>query len=494
MTFLLGTWLQGMKRKAAMNASTRRGANRARHNRIVPRLEALEDRTVPSAPSLGPQGAYVQTNLVSDIPGLALVTDPNLKNPWGTSFSADGSFSIANQKTNVSTQYAVTEAGVTAESPTVAIPTTLAGGQGPTGEVSNDTTSFLVDGAPASFIYADLNGNIYAWNSNVGTIAQKEATTTGAVYTGLNMQSTASGDFLYAANPKQGSIDVFGGSFSRVTLPAGAFVDPELPTGMVPFNVEDVNGDLYVAYAVAGPPAAKAAAPEGSGAIAVFDTSGNFIKQLTSGGKLASPWGITLAPQGFGLYSGDLLVGNFSYVAGEINAFDPASGEYLGTLADSSGNTLLSNAQGIWDITFGNRGNGGLPNTLYFATGLNAETDGLFGAITPAPRPGIAVGIAGGAGQDTGLGIVFTNSGNSSTAIAGNQGIGGTLDDGGSAIESYQMVPPPAGTTWSNPPTAPAAVSASQILPMMPASPNQDAIDQLFASLMSGQDDAAWIV
>ena len=103
--------------------------------------------------------------------------------------------------------------------------------------------------------------------------------------------------------------------------------------------------------------------------MAVFDTNGHFIKQLISGGKLASPWGITLAPSTFGRFGGDLLVANFSYTAPEINAFDPVSGAYLGTLTDGSGNTLLSNGQGIWDMTFGNGANGGLANTLYVTTG-----------------------------------------------------------------------------------------------------------------------------
>src|SRR5260370_16054071 len=152
MTFLLGTWLRAMKRKAGIGARTRHGAKRTRPHRIVPRLEVLEDRTVPSTSPLGPPVGYIQTNLVSDIPGLAQLTDPNLKNPWGTSFSADGSFSISDQKTNVSTLYAVTEAGVSAELPTIAIPTTAAGPQGPTGQASNDTSSFLVNGTPASFI------------------------------------------------------------------------------------------------------------------------------------------------------------------------------------------------------------------------------------------------------------------------------------------------------------------------------------------------------
>jgi uncharacterized protein (TIGR03118 family) len=483
MAFLLSMWLQATKRKAAKGARSGRGAKLTRPNRTVLRLEVLEDRTVPSAPALGPQGAYVQTNLVSDIPGLAPLTDANLKNPWGTSFSADGSFTISNQKTSVSTLYAVHESGVAAESPTVAIPSTAAG-QGPTGQVSNDTLSFLVNGTPASFIYANVNGTITAWNSSAGTTARVEATTTGAVYTGLVMQSTASGDFLYAANPRQGRIDVFDSSFHRVILPAGAFVDPDLPARMVPFNVEDINGDLYVAYAVTGPPVAKTVAPEGSGAIAVFDASGNFIKQLTTGGKLASPWGITLAPHGFGQYSGDLLVGNFSYAASEINAFDPMSGAYLGTLTDSSGNTLLQDVNGLWDLTFGNRGNGGLPVTLYFTTGLNAEADGLFGALTPAPRPGIAPGRADAAGQEGALGIVLTEL--SPTVMIGNQAIGVTGANG-----SGDTVPRPAAMTWSNPATAPAATSTPQILPMIAATPNQDASDQLFAAL-AGSDDATW--
>src|SRR5258708_25261215 len=135
---------------------------------------------------------------------------------------------------------------------------------------------------------------------------------------------------------------------------------------------------------------------EGHGAVAVFDTSGNITKQVISGGgrQLASPGGIVLAPSSFGQFGGDLLVGNFTYAASEINAFDPVNGAYLGTLTDRSGNTLLKDANGLWDLTFGIGGNGGNPNTLYFATGLNAETDGLFGAIDPVSSITEGGGIA----------------------------------------------------------------------------------------------------
>jgi hypothetical protein len=204
-------------------------------------------------------------------------------------------------------------------------------------------------------------------------------------------------------------------------------VDPSLPAGLVPFNVEDVNGDLYVAYANAGPPAARNSAPKGSGAIAVFDTSGNFIKQLTAGGKLASPWGITLAPTSFGEFGGDLLVGNFSFVATEINAFDPVSGAYQGTLADENGNTLLAGDNGLWDLTFGIGGNGGLADTLYFATGLNAEADGLFGAIIPTPEDGNSQGSNG---QGDGPRSSLTNGYVGQSAIVGIQPIGLLGDDG----------------------------------------------------------------
>jgi uncharacterized protein (TIGR03118 family) len=345
------------------------------------------------------QNGYVQTNLVSDLASEnAQITDPNLRNPWGLSESASGPFSISAQGANVSTQYTVTAAGVSQGSLTIAIPTTLMGPQGPTGQVFNDTSSFLVNNAPATTIFASLNGTISAWNT--GTMAQvvvpaPGVPATGAVYTGLDMGSNASGDFLFAANPKKGRIDVFDSSFNPVTLGTGGFgnfLDPNLPAGLVPFNIDNINGVLYVNFAAAGPPSARNSAPEGVGAVAAFDTYGNFIQQVTSGGKLASPWGITLAPSTFGQFGGDLLVGNFSYQAGEINAFDPVSGAYQGTLADENGNTLLAGSQGLWYLTFGNGGDGGLADTLYFTAGLNAETDGLFGSIIPTPEGGNSQG------------------------------------------------------------------------------------------------------
>jgi len=215
----------------------------------------------------------------------------------------------------------------------------------------------------------------------------------------LALGSNASGSLLYAANNQAGKIDVFNGSFAPVNLGANAFANPAgLPAGLVPFNVQNINGNIYVTYAVAGHQN-QAGAAEGMGAIAAFDSSGNFKQgSLIMGGKLASPWGITLAPASFGQFGGDLLVGNFAYNVSEINAFDPMTGAYRGTLKDANGNNILNS--GLWALDFGNGGNGGDPNTLYFTAGIDGERDGLFGAIAaaaPIPEPSaIALLFTGG--------------------------------------------------------------------------------------------------
>jgi uncharacterized protein (TIGR03118 family) len=341
-------------------------------------LEALETRVVPSQ-----QGVYVQTNLVSDIPGLASFTDPNLKNPWGVSVRGASPFWVSDAAAANSALYTVTASGA------VSVPRAPVTVPAPTGQVQNSAImSFLVGGTTASFIFASLNGSIYGWNNAAGNAAVQEATgATGSVYTGLAISGAGdvAAGLLYAANDSLGRIDVYDASWAPVTLGSGGFgtfTDPDLPAGLVPFNVQNINGAIYVTYAPAGRPA-QTGATEGQGAVAVFDATGHFQTQLIAGSKLAAPWGITLAPAGFGPFGGDLLVGNFAYNVSEINAFDPTTGDYVGTIADAAGNPILN--QGLWAIKFGNGGSAGSPNILYFAAGINAEQDGLFGAIQVAP-------------------------------------------------------------------------------------------------------------
>jgi uncharacterized protein (TIGR03118 family) len=329
---------------------------------------------------------FTQVNLVSDIAGLAAVTDPSLNNPWGVSHSPTSPFWSSNQGTGTATLYAVTgkttvsKVNINPPAGFVKIPTTAGGPQGPTGQVNNtNATSFLVgnggDGKFAHFIFANLNGTISAWDT--GMTAFIQVTTPHAVYTGLAINGAETR--LYAVNAAGGSIDVFDSAFAPVTLGASAFVNPSLPKGLVPFNARDIGGDIYVTYAPAGR-LNQVGAPLGAGAVAVFDEDGNFIRQLIAGSHLAAPWGIALAPAGFGRFGNHLLVGNFSFKHSQINAFDPTTGGFRGSIPINVG---PNQPGGLWSLEFGVGGNNGNPDTLYFTDGINGEANGLFGAILP---------------------------------------------------------------------------------------------------------------
>jgi uncharacterized protein (TIGR03118 family) len=331
---------------------------------------------------------FAQTNLVSNVPGLAANFDTNLKNPWGMAFSGTSPIWVADNDTSMATVYS--GAGVPNASLIVAVP------RFPTGTVFNSagTGNFAspVNGVASNFIFATLAGSIDAWNGSNGTTASIVATTPGAVYTGLAIGSNASGNFLYAANFAGGHIDVFNSSFALTSL-AGSFTDPNLPAGYVPDNVQNLGGKLYVQYAQPDPVTHEAAIGAGLGVVDVFDTSGNFLQRLAANGSLNAPWGIAIAPAGFGEFGGDILVGNFG--DGKINAFDPANGNWLGVLTDSSGNPLVND--GLWAIAFGN--SSANPNALYFNAGIHDEADGLFGEIQAVPEPAamalVAMGFLG---------------------------------------------------------------------------------------------------
>jgi uncharacterized protein (TIGR03118 family) len=363
---------------------------------------------------------FIQTNLVSDIPGLAALTDPELKNPWGMSHNATSPIWTSNQGTNTATLYAVTpNNNVTKAAPlntdgNIAIPPGGMGAVGPTGQVANtNTSSFAVgnggNGASANFVFANLNGTISAWNG--GQTAFIQVTTQGASYTGLAINQAQTQ--LYAANNAAGRIDVFNSAFQPVNN--GAFATPAAISAhdLVPFNVQTLsNGNVAVTYAPAGRPAQIAANPATGpavGAVAIFDATGANVIQTILGNPnkpLAAPWGITIAPASFGPFANDLLVGNFSFVASEINAFDPLNGTFLGTIPINVG--LGNTPGGLWSLGFGTGGrlptrgrfvaetggSNGSPNTLFFTDGINGEMDGLFGAIS-VPGPIAGAGLPG---------------------------------------------------------------------------------------------------
>jgi uncharacterized protein (TIGR03118 family) len=323
---------------------------------------------------------YVQTNLASSVPGLAANTDPNLINPWGMSFSSTSPFWVSDQGAGVSTLYSA--AGVP-NALVVAIPSGPPGPNGPTGTVFLGGQGFIngSNNTAVTFGFATLQGTLAAWNS--GTTASTLFTATdNAVYTGLAVNGTR----LYAADSANGKIDVFDQAFTKQT-PSGAFVDPNVPTGFTPYNIQTIDGKLYVEYFERGQP---------GGYVGVFDADGGLLQHI-SDPHLNSPWGVTLAPAGFGLFANDLLIGNFG--DGTINAFDALTGAFQGTISDGFGTPLVN--PGLWALGFRAPGGTFDPNALYFTAGINDETAGLLGALTstssvpePATMSLLALGLA----------------------------------------------------------------------------------------------------
>jgi uncharacterized protein (TIGR03118 family) len=323
--------------------------------------------------------SYVVHKLVSDEPGEALNLDPNLVNGWGIARGPTSPWWVAAADTGVSALYSGTGA---VQSLVVDVP-----GE-PTGTVFNGGPGFVItDGTfsgPAVFLFASEDGTISGWNPAVPppapshqAIVAVDNSAAGANYKGLAIASTASGDFLYAADFHNARVDVFGGNFQPATMPGG-FVDPQLPAGFAPFGIQNLQGRIYVAYAKQDEEAEDEVAGEGLGFVSVFDTAGTFVARVASGEPLDAPWGLAIAPAGFGRFSGNLLVGNFGN--GRINAYDLATFEPRGHLKTADHKPLV--IDGLWGIAFGNGAGAGPTTTLFFAAGPDDETHGLFGSVT----------------------------------------------------------------------------------------------------------------
>jgi uncharacterized protein (TIGR03118 family) len=360
--------------------------SRNRPNRSQLSVHELECRSVPAAAT-----AYIATDLVSDQAGVAPITDPNLVNGWGISRSPTfGGFWVSSNGAGLSTIYtgdvngsALSKAGLE-----VTIP-----GGAPTGQVFNPTTDFVVtngaQSAPALFIFAGEDGVVSGWSNLVPPTTTAKAAftaTDGSIYKGIALGNNGTANFLYLADFHNNQVDVLDSTFHLTTL-AGNFTDPNLPAGYAPFNVAVINDKLYVAYAKQDAAREDEIAGAGLGFVDVFDLNGNFQQRLASRGVLNAPWAVVQAPANFGDFSGDLLVGNFG--DGKINAFDPATGAFQGTLSSSPGHPIV--IDGLWGLTFGNGLTAGDTTTLYYAAGPDDETHGLFGKITANPAGTLAV-------------------------------------------------------------------------------------------------------
>jgi uncharacterized protein (TIGR03118 family) len=382
-------------------AKSRKLASRSRLGRtprVRPQVETLECRCVLAT-------AYLATDLVSDQPGVAPVTDPTLVNAWGISLNpAGGAIWVSSADAGLSEVYSGDVNGSPISQPfKVNIP-----GGSPTGQVfAGLAGEFVVSGltragaatsAASTFIFATETGTVAGWNPNVfaspippappagpSTNAITAFTADdGANYKGLALARVGTADFLYAADFHNGKIDVLDSTFQKVTLGASGFetfTDPDLPSGYAPFNVAAIGGKIYVSYALQDADAEDEVAGKGLGFVSVFETNGHFDGRLISQGALNAPWALVQATADFGDFSNALLVGNFG--DGRINAYDIQSGAQLGTLSQAAGKPLV--IDGLWGLAFGNGVSAGDANSLYYAAGPEDETHGLFGKITANP-------------------------------------------------------------------------------------------------------------
>jgi uncharacterized protein (TIGR03118 family) len=346
----------------------------------------------PGTPSVGTPTttaavtAYAATNLVVDSNAAAnpvhgAFADPNLVNAWGIAFNPLAFVWVNNAGTNTSTLY--DGAGVP-QSLVVAVPPGGAGNAAPTGIVYNASSAFQVtqngSRAPSIFIFAGTAGTISGWSpgvnpTNAVTVVDDGAS--GAVYTGLALAAQGTALFLHAADFRHGTVNTFDASFARVAV-AGGFVDPGLPGGYAPYGIQAIGGLVYVAYAQRDAAGRSATPGAGLGIVDTFTTGGTFVKRLVdAGGALNAPWGMAMAPSGFGSFGNALLVANAG--DGRINAFDPATGTLLGTLSQAAGVPIV--IDGLHGIAFGNNLNGQPANTLFFAAGPGGGAHGLYGRI-----------------------------------------------------------------------------------------------------------------
>jgi uncharacterized protein (TIGR03118 family) len=348
---------------------------------------------------------FIDIALVSNKTGVVATNttlDANLSNPWGLVTAPGLAFWIADNNSNVASLYsgtgqiqtnAVTGSNATA----IAIPASAAGEPAnPTGQVYNGSGGFLVATGKgqetALFIFGGEGGTIAAWakdNGATAVTAYDDGTVNGtnhAVYKGLALGTVSGASYLYATDLHNNKVDVFDTNFAKPATMQGKFIDPAMPAGFVPFGIVTLNSQLYVTYAMRDTAMHDEVAGAGMGYVDIFDFSGNFISRFASAGALDAPWGIALAPAGFGSFEGDLLIGNFG--DGTINIFAPNGNSLATTMGPLTvNNGVILAVPGLWSLVFGDGDTDKPVTTLFYTAGLADQTDGVFGSITVSSVP-----------------------------------------------------------------------------------------------------------
>jgi uncharacterized protein (TIGR03118 family) len=328
------------------------------------------------------------TNLVTDNPAVnpAQITDPGLVNAWGLSYSPTSPFWVSSNGAGTSTVYHVDPA--TQATSKLGLTVTIPGAGNVTGQVFNAGGAGQFNGN--AFLFVSEDGTVSGWRGALGTTAEA-LVSVGGIYKGAALATIGGNSYLYGADFGRGSIDVFKGNAAAANL-TGSFTDPTLPSGYVPFNVQNLAGSLFVTYALRDGSSTDETAGAGFGFVDRYDLQGNLMGRVASGGVLDAPWGLAIAPSSFGALAGSLLVGNFG--DGRISAYDLATDSFIGQLSGTNGRPLA--IDGLWALSVGNDGGAGSSQSLYFTAGPDDESHGLFGVMQAVPETdSVAMLLAG---------------------------------------------------------------------------------------------------
>jgi uncharacterized protein (TIGR03118 family) len=327
---------------------------------------------------------YLETNLVADQSGAAAATDPNLVNPWGLSRSSSSPWWAADNGTGLATLYDGTGA---AKALVVTVPTgdpNMSSTGTPTGTLFNGGTGFVLpNGKPALFLFVTEDGTISGWNAGTAAVivvnTKSASVFKGAALATLPIPFGSPSTLLYVADFRKGKIQVYDSSFHHINGIEELFRDQSLPHGYAPFNVQNIGGDLYVTFAKQDAQKHDEVDGPGKGYIDVFFPFGFLIRRMEHTSWLNGPWGLAMAPGDFGIYSHDLLVGQFG--SGQVAVYNPATGAFKDVLRDSNNKPIAIG--GLWDLSFGSGTGSGSATALYFSAGSDGEAHGLFGTLTP---------------------------------------------------------------------------------------------------------------
>jgi uncharacterized protein (TIGR03118 family) len=336
---------------------------------------------------MGQVTAYRQVNLVSDISGRAANIDRSLINPWGVAFKPGFPFLVSANKRGVVRAFDPSGFAVSPTSFAIPVPTGTQPPGAPTAIVYDFTSNFQTHTATAQFIVASENGTISVWccvdNDFLQiAISAVDNSSRGAIYKGLAILTPeCCAPFLAVTNFHSGDVEAYTPLFNALA-PPGSFTDPNLPAGYAPFGIQVIGNQVFISYALQDRAKRNPVVGAGNGLVDIFDQEGNFVRRFASHGPLNAPWGMVKASGNFGSFSNAILIGNVG--DGTINAFNPVTGNFLGTLSHANGKPIIN--RGLWGLVFGAGGTGD-PNTLYFTAGLSREAHGLFGAISVKSKP-----------------------------------------------------------------------------------------------------------